>query len=125
MVEPGAEMEVVCDVFSPCAMGGILHDLSVERLHCKVVAGGANNPLSRTEHGERLHERGILFVPDFVINAGALVRGSVFHLEGRREPVEEVGARVRRSVERVLGVAVESDTSPMAAALRLADGGES
>ncbi|MAE45918.1 MAG: leucine dehydrogenase [Planctomycetes bacterium] len=125
MVEPGAEMEVPCDVFAPCAMGGILHDLSVERLQCKVVAGGANNPLSRKEHGERLHERGILFVPDFVINAGALVRGSVFHLEGRREPVEEVGARVRRSVERVLGVAVESDTSPMAAALRLADGGES
>ncbi len=124
MVEPGSEMEVACDVFSPCAMGGILHDLSVERLQCKLVAGGANNPLSRKEHGERLHERGILFVPDFVINAGALVRGSVFHLEGRREPVEDVGARVRRSVERVLSVAVESDSSPMAAALRLADGAE-
>ena len=96
----------------------------MERLQCKLVAGGANNPLSRKEHGERLHERGILFVPDFVINAGALVRGSVFHLEGRREPVEDVGARVRRSVERVLSVAVESDSSPMAAALRLADGAE-
>jgi leucine dehydrogenase len=125
MVEPGTEMEVACDVFAPCALGGILHDLSVERLQCKVVAGGANNPLSRMEHGERLHRRGILFVPDFVINAGALVRGSIFHLEGRREPVAVVGERVRRSVERVLSAAQESGTAPITTALRLADGAES
>lgn len=124
MIEPGSEMGFDCDVFAPCAMGGILHDLSVERLRCSVVAGGANNPLSRMSHGERLHERGILFVPDFVINAGALVRGSIFHLEGRREPVEAVGSRVRRSVERILAAAGESGTAPLGAALRLADGEE-
>lgn len=122
MIEIGDEMGFDCDVFAPCAMGGILHDLSVERLRCRVVAGGANNPLSRMEHGERLHQRGVLFVPDFVINSGALVRGSIFHLEGRREPVAEVGARVRRSVVRILTAARESASAPMATALRLADG---
>ena len=64
-------------------------------------------------------------MPDFVINAGALVRGSIFHLEGRREPVAVVGERVRRSVERVLSAAQESGTAPIATALRLADGAES
>ena len=82
------------DVFAPCALGGILHDLTLTRLRCRIVAGGANNVLVRSLHGERLHERGVLYAPDFAINSGALIRGALFHLEGRRESVENVGARI-------------------------------
>lgn len=102
LVDPATEFDQRCDVFAPCAMGGILHDLTLTRLRCRVVAGGANNVLARALHGDRLHEMGILYAPDFVINAGALIRGALFHLEGRREPVEAIGSRVGRTTVEIL-----------------------
>jgi len=94
LVDPASELEHACDVFAPCALGGILHDLSIARLRCRIVAGGANNVLARSAHGDRLHERGILYAPDIVITSGALIRGALFHLEGRREPVDAIGERI-------------------------------
>lgn len=112
LVDPSHELDVECDVFSPCAMGGIVHDLSLARLRCRVVAGAANNILARPEHGDRLHERGILFVPDFIVNAGALIRGAIFHLEGCREPVERIGERVATATLAVLERAVHDGLPP-------------
>lgn len=102
IVDPSSEYDVACDIFSPNALGGILHDLTVQRLRCRLVAGGANNPLARPLHGDRMHERGILYVPDFVLNSGALIRGATFHLEGRREPLGEIERRVGAVTMRVL-----------------------
>ena len=56
-LEPGSEFGVSCDIFSPCAMGGILHDITISRLDTRVVCGASNNPLARSVHGLRLHER--------------------------------------------------------------------
>lgn len=67
------------------------------RLRARIVAGAANNILARALHADRLHEAGIFCVPDFVINAGALVRGALFHLEGRLEPVPAIGTRIGRA----------------------------
>jgi leucine dehydrogenase len=120
-ITPGSEFAQGCDVLAPCAMGGILHDLSVERLRCRIVAGGANNVLAKPLHGDRLHERGILYVPDFVLNSGALIRGTVFHLEGRREPVATVGDRVGEAVASVLERAREAEEPPARTAATLAD----
>ena len=61
------------DVFAPCAMGGILNDRTVEQLQATVVAGAANNQLAQARHGLALHERGILYAPDYVINAGGII----------------------------------------------------
>ena len=102
LVDPASEFDLPCDVFAPCALGGILHDLTLTRLRCRVVAGGANNVLARPLHGDRLHELGILYAPDFVINSGALIRGALFHLEGRREPIAAIGARIGRVLLEVL-----------------------
>lgn len=102
VVDPSRELELPCDVFAPCALGGILHDLSIERLRCRIVAGAANNVLARAAHAERLHARGILYVPDFVINSGALVRGALFQLQGRREPLERIGAGIGATVTELL-----------------------
>lgn len=121
MIESGEDLAHPCDVFAPCALGGILHDLSIERLQCRVVAGAANNPLSRSHHGELLHERGILFVPDFALNTGALVRGAMFHLEGQRVPVAQVGARVRTCVEAILEAALAEQRAPSVVGVQLAD----
>lgn len=61
------------DVFAPCAMGGVLHDTSIAELAAQVVAGSANNQLAEDRHGEALKDRGILYAPDYVINAGGLI----------------------------------------------------
>jgi len=65
--------DVECDIFIPCAVGGILNDDTIPRLKCKIVAGAANNQLLEPRHGEMLHERGIIYAPDYVINAGGAI----------------------------------------------------
>jgi len=120
-LDPASEYDPPCDVFAPCGMGGILHDLTLTRLRCRIVAGGANNVLARALHGDRLHERGILYVPDFVINAGALIRGATFHLHGTREPVEAIERRVGATVASVLRLAAAEDLPPARVAVREAE----
>jgi leucine dehydrogenase len=63
----------VCDIFSPCARGAILNAGTIPRLKCKAVVGGANNQLATPQDGMRLHERGILYAPDFAVNAGGII----------------------------------------------------
>ena len=65
--------EVECDVFAPCALGAGLNDDTVPHLRARVVAGAANNQLAEPRHGDDLDARGILYAPDYAINAGGLV----------------------------------------------------
>ena len=64
------------DVFAPCALGGVLNDNTVSKLQAPIVAGVANNQLAEDRHGQILHERGVLYVPDYVVNAGGMLNGS-------------------------------------------------
>jgi leucine dehydrogenase len=73
VVSPEEIYSVDCDVFSPCAMGGVINDDTIGRLRCKVVAGSANNQLAEERHGAELHRRGILYAPDYIINGGGLI----------------------------------------------------
>ncbi len=66
-----------CDVFSPCATGGVLSADTIPKLACRVVAGAANNQLATPKDAERLHDAGVLYAPDYVINAGGVI-----HLAG-------------------------------------------
>ena len=61
------------DIFAPCALGAIINDDTISDLNCKIVAGAANNQLASEEHGNKLRDMGILYAPDFVINAGGLI----------------------------------------------------
>ena len=72
-VEPDEIYGVECDVFSPCAIGAIINDKTIEQLKCKIIAGPANNQLAQPRHGDVLHEKGILYVPDYVINSGGVI----------------------------------------------------
>jgi len=65
--------EVDCDVLAPCALGSALNDETIPRLRCKIVAGAANNQLAEPRHGDSLFQRGILYAPDYAINAGGLI----------------------------------------------------
>ncbi len=65
--------KVECDVFAPCALGAGINDHTVPQLRARIVAGAANNQLAETRHGDDLHARGILYAPDYAINAGGLI----------------------------------------------------
>lgn len=77
VVAPDDIYDIECDFFVPCAMGGVLHDETIPRLKCKVVSGAANNQLLEDRHGQMLTDRGILYAPDYVINAGGIINVSV------------------------------------------------
>jgi leucine dehydrogenase len=73
-VSPDSIYDVDCDVFAPCALGGVLNDDTIGRLRCAVIAGAANNQLlDEVRHGEMLRDRAIVYAPDYVINAGGVI----------------------------------------------------
>ncbi|MHC4957552.1 MAG: Glu/Leu/Phe/Val family dehydrogenase [Planctomycetota bacterium] len=92
-VAPEDIYDVECEVYAPCALGATINDDTVGRINCKVVAGGANNQCLTVEHGDRLRERGILYAPDFVINAGGIINVSV--------ELEPNGYNADRALEKV------------------------
>lgn len=73
VVSPAEIHRTECDVYAPCALGGALNDRTVPELRCRIVAGCANNQLASPRNGEALHARGILYAPDYAINAGGLI----------------------------------------------------
>ena len=84
-----------CDIFSPCALGAVIRPETVDQLRCRVVAGAANNQLANHAMGDELHRRGILYAPDFAINAGGVINIGE-ELLGDYDP-----DRAKRSVERI------------------------
>ena len=73
VTSPDSIMDVDCDIFAPCALGGVLNPQTIPQLRCRVVAGGANNQLLSEADGEELHRRGILYAPDYIVNSGGII----------------------------------------------------
>src|SRR3989338_2822122 len=120
-VDDSSIYDLDCDVFAPCALGSILNDKTIPRLKCRVIAGGANNQLERREHAEVLKKRGILYAPDYVINAGGLI--SVFQeIQGydEKECRERVKA-VYQTLSQVFDIAKENNITTAIAADRLVE----
>jgi leucine dehydrogenase len=72
-VKPDEIYAQEADIYAPCALGAVINDTTIPRFRCKVIAGGANNVLAEPRHGDELEKRGILYAPDYVINAGGLI----------------------------------------------------
>lgn len=102
-------LSVEADIVSPNALGAILTEGSIAGLNAKVVAGGANNQLATREDGRRIHERGILYAPDYVINAGGIINVGLEYLGHGDEA--EVKARIAHIPDRLVEVWNESDAS--------------
>jgi leucine dehydrogenase len=79
VVPPEKIYDVEADIFAPCALGAILNLENIKRLRVKIIAGSANNQLAHHQNGDFLHERGILYAPDFLINAGGLIQVAVIY----------------------------------------------
>jgi leucine dehydrogenase len=122
-VAPEAIYDVDCDVFAPCALGAVITDDTVPRLKCKIVAGAATNVLLTEEHGDRLRERGILYAPDFVINAGGIINVSVeLEPDGyNRERALEKVHNIYNAVRDILETADREQAASNRAAILLAE----
>jgi len=93
-----------CDVFSPCAVGGVVSVESVGAICARIVCGCANNVLATPEAGDELARRGILYAPDYLVNAGGLIRGAEFNLLKRTDSRPSL-ARIYERMRRVLELA--------------------
>lgn len=121
-VEPDAIYGVACDIYAPAALGATLNDATIPQLKCKLVAGPANNQLQEPRHGDMLHERGILYAPDYVINAGGLINVAD-ELSGgyQRERAIRKVEIVYSNIERIIAIAQEQHIPTYQAADRLAE----
>lgn len=119
---PSAVIAAEVDVLAPCALGGILDHESVPRLPARVVAGAANNQLADPSVDDLLAEHGVLWVPDFVVNAGGIINIAVeFAPGGYDEARAEADVRaIGDTVRTVLEEAAEDGVTPMAAAMTIA-----
>ena len=113
-VAADAIMDVACDVFSPNALGAILDDAGIARLSAPIVAGGANNQLARAQHGPMLAQRGILYAPDYVINAGGIIAVALEYLAREHgEPcgIDAVHAKLEEIPGRLHAIWEEAERS--------------
>ena len=104
-VEPDEILSMPCDILAPCALGAVINDVSLPGFRCSIIAGGANNVLAESRHGQALLERGILYASDYVINAGGLINVAD-ELEGYNE--KRAAKRVMRiydSVKKIIAIA--------------------
>ena len=109
IVEPDAIYDQDVDVFSPCAMGASINDQTLPRLKASIVAGAANNQLDQARHDAELKERGILYAPDYVVNAGGIIdvyyERVGFDREKLNQHVEGIESTLREIFERSDGEA--------------------
>jgi leucine dehydrogenase len=117
-LEGAQEMEV--DVYSPCAVGGTLNAETIPRLACRAVAGCANNQLAEPADANRLHARGILYAPDYVVNAGGIIQLIGLEDEGWDEAeLEQALARIGDTLRGMFAEAEAEGITPAEAADRL------
>ncbi len=122
VVKPEDIYGVDCDIFTPCALGGVINPDTIPQLKCKVVAGGANNQLLTDGDGETLHRLGIVYGPDYILNSGGIINaeaeiGRVYNLDRAREKTE----RIYEIMERVIAISKSEEITTAKAADRLAE----
>jgi leucine dehydrogenase len=114
---------VPCDVYAPCARGATLNDQTIPKLRCKAIAGCANNQLSEPRHADVLKERGILYAPDYVINAGGIINVGMELVPGGYDEAKAMAKidRIHDTLARVFALARDSDLNTREAAEQLAE----
>jgi leucine dehydrogenase len=113
VVAPEAVMTLEADVLGPNALGAILTEESISALKVPVVAGGANNQLATPQDGQRIHQRGILYAPDYVINAGGIINVSTEYLkDGDQATVKDRIERIPVRLEEIWAESAATGRNP-------------
>ncbi len=116
-VPPDEVYSTECDVYAPCAIGATVNQETIPQLRCRIVAGSANNQLLVDEDAERLHQRGIVYAPDYVVNAGgALAFSLILEGEWSDEDLFRRTAGIGEAIREILREAAAAGTSPLQAA---------
>lgn len=121
VVAPEAIYDVEADIFSPCALGSILDDTTIARLRVDVIAGAANNQLAEDRHAEAISARDIVYAPDFVINAGGVISGSVALLNETQDDMVRRVDGIHDTTREVLDHAARERITTLRAAERRAE----
>lgn len=122
VVAPEKIYDLDVDIFSPCALGGILNDDTIPRLKCKLIAGSANNQLLDEErHCKMVEERGIAYAVDYIINAGGVINCSTELMGYNRDRAYVQMARIAENVKKVFKLAKEKQITTVAAANLIAE----
>lgn len=120
-VDPEEIYSQECDIYAPCALGATINDDTIKQLKAKVIAGAANNQLKETRHGDQIHEMGIVYAPDYVINAGGVINVADelygYNAERALKKVEGIYG----NIERVLEISQRDGIPTYLAADRLAE----
>jgi len=114
---------VSCDVYVPCARGATINDETIPQLRCKAVAGCANNQLREPRHADVLKQRGILYAPDYVINAGGIINVGMEFVQGGYDEKKSMAKieRIYEALRKVFALARENDVNTREAAEQLAE----
>jgi len=122
-VPDASHLDVACDVYSPCARGATINDATIPKLKCKAVAGCANNQLLEPRHADVLKERGIVYAPDYVINAGGIINVSIELIPGGYDEARALAKidRIYDNLRQVYAISREQKVSAHAAAEKLAE----
>ena len=115
-----AALEEPCDVLAPCALGAALSEATIPRLQCRAVCGAANNQLADAAADDKLAARGILYAPDFVVNAGGIINLAEEFVGYDRDRALKRTAQIGETVRRVFALARESGVPPGHAAEEMA-----
>lgn len=109
VVAPEDIHKVPCDVFSPCALGAVLNDTSIPELQTTIIAGAANNQLAHHFHGQTLHDMGILYAPDYVINAGGVIFACGKYFNTSSEIVNQQIDRIGHSLTNIFSRSLQDN----------------
>lgn len=120
VVDPADIYSAACDIYAPCALGATLNDETIPQLKAQVVAGAANNQLKELRHGEILHKRGILYAPDYIINAGGVINIANEQSGYNKERAYKQVETIADNLEEVFRISEAEGIPPHAAADRLA-----
>ncbi|MGH9812010.1 MAG: Glu/Leu/Phe/Val dehydrogenase dimerization domain-containing protein [Candidatus Acidiferrales bacterium] len=120
IVAPEEILSSACDVLAPCALGGVVSAETVERIRARVVCGSANNILADDAAADTLAQRGVIYAPDYLVNAGALIRGVDYGVHKRPDSFASV-ARIYDRMRHVLQLARERGVSTARVADELAE----
>ncbi len=115
-VAPGEIAGTKCHIFAPCALGGIINDRTIPRLKCPVIAGSANNVLAEARHGNQLHQMGILYIPDYVINAGGLINVAEELTGYDPQKAKEKIEQIPKTISKILKLSKQQRVPPSQAA---------
>ncbi|CAH0304954.1 MULTISPECIES: Leu/Phe/Val dehydrogenase [Peribacillus] len=120
-VDPDEIYGVDCDIYAPCALGAVINDHTINQIKAKVIAGAANNQLKEPVHGDQIHEKGIIYAPDYVINAGGVINVADELLGYNRERALKKVETVYDTIERVIEIAKRDQIPTYKAADRMAE----